>query len=53
MQVKGFSNLYAMEVDPNLGLSNLPEEDEDGSAMGMGRAVIQVSLSARTSGALV
>ena len=43
--VKGFPNLYAMEVDPNAGFNELPEEyfeGENREAWRMSRGVIQV-----------
>ena len=45
--VKGFPNLYAMEVDPNAGFNELPEEyfeGENREAWRMSRGVIQVLL---------
>ena len=43
--VKGFRNLYAMEVDPNAGFNELPEEyfeGENREAWRMSRGIIQV-----------
>ncbi|KAL8570022.1 hypothetical protein ACOMHN_036299 [Nucella lapillus] len=40
--VKSFTNLYAMEIDPNLGFSELPDEYfEQADMMTMGRNVVQ------------
>jgi len=47
--VKGFPNLYAMEVDPNAGFNELPEEyfeGENREAWKMSRGVIQEILGA-------
>merc|ERR1712050_458976 len=47
--VKGFPNLYAMEVDPNAGFNELPEEyfeGENREAWRMSRGVIQEILGA-------
>ncbi|XP_033729291.1 ATPase ASNA1 homolog [Pecten maximus] len=45
--VNGFPNLYAMEIDPNLGFSELPEEYfEQQDAMHMGKAMVGELLSA-------
>ncbi|KAJ8307674.1 hypothetical protein KUTeg_014778 [Tegillarca granosa] len=44
--VKGFSNLYAMEIDPNLGLAELPEEYFEQDMLSMGKQMAQELLSA-------
>ncbi|XP_064617167.1 ATPase ASNA1 homolog [Liolophura sinensis] len=49
--VKGYTNLYAMEIDPNLGMSELPEEyfeqENSGGVLGrQGRAVMQELMGA-------
>ena len=44
-KVKGFDNLSAMEIDPNIGFNELPEEYFDGESeesWKMSRGVIQV-----------
>uniref|UniRef100_A0A7M5TTP1 ArsA/GET3 Anion-transporting ATPase-like domain-containing protein n=1 Tax=Clytia hemisphaerica TaxID=252671 RepID=A0A7M5TTP1_9CNID len=45
--VKGFTNLFAMEIDPNLGLTKLPEDVlEDQDFMSMGGKMFQDLLGA-------
>lgn len=42
-QVKGFNNLYAMEIDPNVGFNELPEEyfEGDQDAMRLSKSIVQ------------
>lgn len=45
--VKGFDNLHAMEIDPNLGTAELPDEFfEDNDQLKMGRAAVTELVSA-------
>ncbi|XP_060562972.1 ATPase ASNA1 homolog [Ruditapes philippinarum] len=44
--VKGFKNLYAMEIDPNLGVSELPDEYFEQDMMSMGKQVATELLGA-------
>lgn len=40
--VKGFQNLYAMEIDPNVGFNELPEEYfDDTEAMKISKGIVQ------------
>jgi len=42
-KVQGFENLFAMEIDPNLGVAQLPEDyfDDQDNALSVGRQVMQ------------